>query len=165
MLLEYSILHGLFFGLVVTSYLLLIMVSFNPRVWGYQDYSDEIKAKVPPQTKHERRMAMIISIPFFLLIIGFPVYSLMALKTQLGGGISFLTAFIHLLMLFFLGTVGDLVILDWLIVSKITPSFVMIQGTDEEDYKDFSHHYWGHALAALPIIVICVIIAVIISYF
>ncbi len=83
MLPEYTIIHGLLFGLAVTSYLLLIMVLFNPRVWGYQDYSDEIKTKVSPQTKHEKRMAIIISIPFFLLKIGFPVYSLIMLKDHL----------------------------------------------------------------------------------
>ena len=165
MLPEYTILHGLFFGLAVTSYLLLIMVSFNPRVWGYQDYSDEIKAKIPPQTKHEKRTAIMISIPFFLLIIVFPLYSLIMLKAQLGSELNFITAFIHLVTLFFFGTIGDLVILDWLIVSKITPRFVIIQGTDEEDYKDFSHHYRGHALAALPIIILCVIIAIIASLF
>jgi len=165
MLLEYLTLHGLFFGFVVTGYLLLVMVSFNPRVWGYQDYSNEIKAKVPPQTKRERRVAIMISVPFFLIMIGFPVYSLMMLKTQLGGELSFITAFIHLLTLFFFGTIGDLVILDWIIISKITPRFVIIQGTDKEDYKNFSHHYRGHALAALPLIILCVIIAVIVSQF
>jgi hypothetical protein len=163
MLLEYMTLHGLFFGFTVTGYLLFAMLSFNPRVWGYQDYSGKIKAKIPPQTKRERRRAIVISIPFFLIMIGFPLYSLMMLKTQLGGELSFVTAFIHLLTLFFFGTIGDLVILDWLIISKITPRFVMIPGTSEEDYKDFSHHYRGHALAALPIIVLCVVIAVIVS--
>lgn len=165
MLLEYATFHGLFFGSVITGYLLFIMVSFNPRVWGYQDYSDAIKTKILPQTKHEKRIAIIIGIPFFIFIIGFPIYSSIMLKTQFIGELSFVTAFIHLLILFFFGTIGDRVILDWLIISKITPSFVIIQGTDEEDYKNFSHHYRGHALAALPILILCVMIAALVSYF
>ncbi|MFC1802870.1 hypothetical protein ACFL0D_02765 [Thermoproteota archaeon] len=63
-----------------------------------------------------------------------------------------------------MGTFGDLVILDWLIVSKITPKFVIIPGPQEEDYKDFSHRYKGHALASIPMILICALVAAIISY-
>jgi len=164
MLLNYSIVQGLLFALIFNSYLFLIMISFNPRVWGYQDYSEEIKEKVQPQTRQERQTAILISIPFFLLIFGLPTYSLLTLKAQLGGELPFITAFAHLLILFIMGTFGDLVILDWLIVSKITPKFVVIPGTQEEDYKDFSHHYKGHALAAIPIILICALVAAIISY-
>mgnify|MGYP001820954800 CR=1 FL=1 len=63
-----------------------------------------------------------------------------------------------------MGTLGDLVILDWLIVSRITPRFVMIPGTMEEDYKDFSHHYRGHLRATIPMAVLCGIVAAIASY-
>ena len=164
MFLNYSIVQGVLFAIIFNGYLFLLMVSFNPRVWGYQDYSEEIKAKVQPQTRQERQTAILISISFFLLIFGLPVYSLLTLKSQLGGKLPFITAFSHLLILFIMGTFSDLVILDWLIVSKITPKFVIIPGTQEEDYKDFSHHYKGHALAAIPIILICVIVAAIISY-
>jgi len=162
--LNYSIVQGLIFTLFFNGYLLFIMITFSPRIWGYQDYSKEIKAKIQPQTKQERQTAILISIPFFLLIFGLPVYSLLTLKSQLGGELPFLTAFTHLLTLFIIGTFGDLVILDWLIVSKITPKFVIIPGTREEDYKDFSHHYKGHAFAAIPIILICALVAAIISY-
>jgi len=164
MLLYYSIAQGLLFALLFNGYLLLIMVSFSPRIWGYSDYSEEIKTKVPPQTRQERRTAGIITIPFFIITLGMPVYSLWTLKAQLGGDIPFLTAFTHLLVIFMMGTLGDLVILDWLIVSRITPKFVMIPGTSEEDYKDFSHHYRGHLLACIPIMILCAVVAAIASY-
>jgi len=164
MLLNYSITQGLIFALLFNGYLLLMMVSFSPRIWGYSDYSEEIKAKVPPQTRQERRTAVILSLPFLILAFGLPIYSLWTLKAQLGGDISFLTAFIHLLVIFVIGTFGDLVILDWLIVSRITPKFVMIPGTTEEDYKDFSHHYGGHLRATIPMAILCAIVAAIASY-
>ena len=163
MLLNYSIVQGLLFALIFNGYLFLIMVSFNPRIWGYQDYSEEIKAKVQPQTRQERQTAILISIPFFLLIFGLPTYSLLTLKAQLGGELPFLTAFTHLLILFIMGTFGDLVILDWLIISKITPKFVIIPGTQEEDYKDFSHHYRSDVKAAFIMLVLCVVVAYIVS--
>ena len=49
--------------------------------------------------------------------------------------------------MFTVANMGDLFFLDWLIVSKITPKFVIIPGSEAEDYKDFSHHYKGHAKA------------------
>ena len=164
MLLYHSIKQGLLFALLFNGYILLLMVSFSPRIWGYSDYSEEIKAKVPPQTRQERRTAAIISIPFLVITFGIPVYSLWTLKDQLGGEIPFLTAFIHLFVIFMIGTLGDLVILDWFIVSRITPKFVMIPGTSEEDYKDFSHHYRGHLWAAIPIVILCAVVAAIASY-
>lgn len=163
MTLDYSITQGLFIALLFNGYLLLMMVSFSPRIWGYSDYSEEIKAKVPPQTRQEKRTAVLLSLPFFIIAFGLPIYSLWTLKSQLGGELPFPTAFIHLIVIFIIGTLGDLMILDWLIVSKITPKFVIIPGTTEEDYKDFSHHYWGHLWAAIPMVIICTVVAAIAS--
>ena len=75
------------------------------------------------------------------------------------------TAFLNLSVFFLFATVGDLLILDWLIVSRITPKFVIIPGTQQEDYRDFSHHFKGHAKALIAIVPIFLILAGIISYF
>ena len=123
--------HGLFFAVVVNGSLLVMMLTTSPRVWGYADYSEAIKAKVPPQTAKEKRLALIIGIPWMLFVFGFPLFSSYALKSSLGGEIPFWTAFLNVFVLVFLATAGDLVILDWLIVNKITPKFVMIPGTEK----------------------------------
>jgi hypothetical protein len=135
------------------------MVSTSPRVWGYTDYSEAIKAKVPPQTQKERRLAWVIGLPWMVFILVFPLYSTYVLKARLGGEIPFWAAFLNVLALVLLATLGDLVVLDWLIVNTITPPFVIIPGTGRSDYKDFSHHYKGHARAAPVLILICVVFA------
>ena len=66
--------------------------------------------------------------------------------------------------MYLLVTVGDLEILDWPIISKITPDFVIIPGTEVEDYKDFSHHYKGHAVATAVLIPIFFVAAAVISW-
>ena len=81
------------------------------------------------------------------------------LKSKLEGEIAFWLAFLNLLILFLVATIGDLLILDWLIVSKNTHRFVIIPGTEAEDYKDFSHHYKDHVKATIAIIPILVVIA------
>jgi hypothetical protein len=162
---NHLITHGLFFGTVSTVYLFLIMLVFSPRVWGYEDYPERIKQKVRPQTKKEKTLAAIVSLPWFVFVLAFPFYSTIALKARLGGEIPFLTAFLNLLMLFVFATIGDLVILDWLIVSRITPKFVIIPGSDREDYRDFSRHYIGHAKALAIVIPIILLAAAAMSFF
>ncbi|MCK4900707.1 MAG: hypothetical protein KAS38_18140, partial [Anaerolineales bacterium] len=142
-----------------------IMVSTSPRVWGYSDYSEAIKAKVPPQTWKEKRLALVIGLPWIIFAVGFPIYSTYVLKSKLGGEIPFWTAFLNLSLMVFLATLCDLVILDWLIVNKITPEFVIIPGTDKADYQDFSHHYRAHARAAVFLVLLSIIFAGIVWYF
>lgn len=156
--------HSLFYAVVVTGYLFLTMITTSPRIWGYGDYSQAIKDKVPPQTKHEKTMALLIGLPWFIFALGFPVYSTLALKAQLSGEISLAVAFLNLFLLFLFATAGDLLILDWLIISKITPAFVMIPGTQKEDYKDFSHHFKAHAKTLIVVVPIFLALAAILSY-
>ena len=165
MVVSHLIMHGLFFAVIMDGYLLLVMGLASPRVWGYNDYPDVIKNKIPPQTKREKLLAAIIGIPWFIFVLGFPVFSTYALKSKLGGEIPFLMAFLNVFVLYLLAALGDLVILDWLIVSKITPRFVIIPGSEKADYKDFSHHYKAHARAAIRQILLCLVIAGVVWYF
>ena len=112
MVLTHLVAHSLFFAIIVNGYLFLIMVSTSPRVWGYSDYSEAIKAKVPPQTRKEKRLALIIGLPWIIFTLGFPIYSTYILKSKLGGEIPFWTALLNVFVLVFLATLGDFVILD-----------------------------------------------------
>jgi len=163
MIIEHFLTHGLLFAVIVTGYLFVMMISTSPRVWGYNDYPQSIKDKVSPQTKSERRLAILVSLPWFIFAFGFPIYSTLILKVKLSNDISVWMAFLNLLVLFLFATIGDLVILDWLIVSKITPKFVVIPGSEKQDYKDFSHHFKGHMKSLIVIIPILLIVATTIS--
>ena len=163
MLFSFFLVHGLIFGGGVTGYLLLLMVTTSPRIWGYQDYLERVKEKVPPQTRRERTLAGIYGLPFILFGLAFLFYSVLELRSRLGGGaIPFVDAFIPLLILLTFGTLGDLVLLDWLIVNRVTPGFVVIPGSEAEDYKDFSHHYRGHFRAAVIMVILSTVVAMIV---
>jgi hypothetical protein len=155
MVAEHIVTHGLLYSAVFNGYLLLMMITTSPRVWGYSDYSDEIKAKIPPQTKEERRAAILWALPLMAFAVGFPIYSTILLKSYLGDDASFWLLFLNTLVMVFLAYLIDLVVLDWLIIEKITPDFVIIDGTEPEDYQDFSHHYRAQLLAA-PVLLLIV---------
>ncbi|MFX0202802.1 MAG: hypothetical protein ACFFCW_42400 [Candidatus Hodarchaeota archaeon] len=47
--LEKIAINGLFYTLIGASYLLIVMVTANSRIWGYQGYLDRIKENIPPR--------------------------------------------------------------------------------------------------------------------
>jgi len=163
MVLRQMMMHGLAFALVANGYLLLMMVTMSPRIWGYADYPDAVRAKVPPQTKQEKVAGAIVGLPWILFVLGFPVFSTFALKAMLGGEISFLVAFLNPLVLLQLFNLSEVLILDWLIVSRITPSFVIIPGSTADDYKDMSYHYRGHVRASAVLVLLSLVIGAVVS--
>jgi hypothetical protein len=163
MVLRLMIMHGLAFALVANVYLLLMMVTMSPRIWGYVDYPEAVRAKVSPQTKQEKVAGAIVGLPWILFVLSFPVFSTFALRTALGGEIPFLVAFLNPLVLLQLFNLSEVLILDWLIISRITPSFVIIPGSTAEDYKDMSHHYRAHARASAVMVLLSLVIGAVVS--
>jgi hypothetical protein len=155
----FTLIHGLGYGAVTTGYLLVMMLTVSPRVWGYADYPDAVKKKVPPPTRREKTLGAVIGVPWFALLLGLPILSTLMLREDLGGHISFPRAFGHVMVLILFATLGDLVLLDWFVVSRVTPRFVIIPGSDKGDYKDMSHHFKGHAKAAVPLAILGALIA------
>jgi hypothetical protein len=163
MVLRQMMVHGLAFALVGNGYLLLMMVTMSPRIWGHHDYPEAVRAKVPPQTKREKVAGAIGGLPWILFVLGFPVFSTYAMKAALGGEIPFLIAFLNPLVLLQLFNLSEVLILDWLIVSRITPGFVIIPGSTAADYKDMSHHYRGHVRASAAMVLISLVIGAVVS--
>jgi len=160
---RHTVAHGLFFGLVFVGSLLLIMRLFSPRIWGLSDYPQRLQRKVPPQTRREKRMALALFVPWGAFVLGFPLWSTLALKARLGGSISWAIAALNILVQMLVANLGDWLILDWWIITQLTPHFVVLPGTDKAEYRDFSEHWHGH-LRALPLLVVlCVGLAAIVA--
>jgi hypothetical protein len=165
MVMRHVLVHSLLFAAVANAYLFLVMISTSPRVWGYADYPEAITNKVPPQTRREKRLALLVGLPWFVFILGFPLLSAYSLKSGLGRQISFWTALLNVASMVLLATLVDLVVLDWLVISKMTPRFVIIPGSEKADYRDFSRHYRAHAKAIPLLGLVSLAIAAIVSLF
>ena len=68
MVIEKILVDGLIYTAIGAGYLLIFMITFSPRIWGYQDYPDQIKEKVPPQTRREKIIGGLVGLPWFLFI-------------------------------------------------------------------------------------------------
>jgi len=153
---------------VLASIILMGTLWLRPRLF-LQDYPKEIRAVVPPKTEEEKRLSLMVGIPFLLVLIGFPFGSTLILQTQSPSEVPFWALFLNSFGIVFIFNVVDWLVLDWLIVCTITPKFLVLPGTQghpsyKPSYKNYAVHFRGFligtvfsALAALVIAVIALI--------
>ena len=105
----------------------------NPRLWLH-DYPKSIQAKVPGNTPEEKRVQWVVLVLFLGALIGILYFSAAQLKADNGGSISFLTAWLHVYLLFSIGNLFDAVVIDLLILTALKPRFMFLPGTVIADY-------------------------------
>ncbi len=152
------LLHGAILSAIV-SLVLMSAVYYNPR-FARRSLPRDIKEKVFPLTKEEKRRVLLFAIPFFVLVIGGPFLSGLTLEIQAQGAMSFLYIALHVFGVMFVVNLVDLVVLDWLIYCTITPSFVVIPGTEgTAAYKDYLHHLRAHVRGTVLQVVVTLVLA------
>ena len=125
---------------VLASITILGILRFNPRLF-LQDYPDVIQERVHPKTDQEKRLSLMVGIPFLILLLLVPFLSTLSLAKQVGEE-RFFSLFINAFGVTFLFNLVDLLVLDWLIFCLITPDFLVIPGTKGmQAYKDYRFHF------------------------
>jgi len=152
------LIHGLALSVVASAWLLMVLW-INPRVM-VQDYPPDIRAAVPPKTAAEKRLALILGIPFLLLLVGVPLWSTWSLKQQLGDPVSFRTLAEHAFGVGAIFNTFDWLVLDWAIFCAYTPKFVILPGTEGmAGYKDYAFHFRGFLIGTILSVVMGLLIA------
>ncbi len=120
----------------IASFYLLVILKINPRLF-LQDYPDDIQGAVPQKSGEERRQSVLLGMPFLLILFAGPLISTLTLKHQSGGELTFFAAALHAFGMVFIFN-----LVDWLIFCTITPSFLVIPGTEGmAGYKDYAFHF------------------------
>jgi len=128
---------------LAASLVIAISMLINPRLW-LQDYPQEIQDSVPPKTDREKRLSLIVGVPFLLVMAGVALWSTWRLQAANQGGLSFLLLSIHAFGVVFIFNLFDWLILDWLLFCTITPSWMVIPGTEGmAAYQDYFFHFRG----------------------
>ncbi len=168
-LIENILIHGTLTFILLLAYLLPIMRFLNPRIWGFSDYPKAITSVVEPQIKRERQIGGLLVLPFLILMIGIPLVSTLILESTYVGQIPLLDAFLNAFIVLMFGNAADLFILDLLIVGTITPSWVIIPGTEhlkETEYKAFrKEHAIGHVYGTIGMAILSFVIALMVVIF
>ncbi len=133
---------GLILSAIATVSITLIF-RLNPRLW-LQDYPKDVQASQPPKTEQEKRLSLLVGIPFLLLLLGVPLVSTLALEQRSAGPVPFWALFAQAFGVLLVFNLFDWLILDWLLFCTITPSFMVYPGTaGMAGYKDYRFHFIG----------------------
>jgi len=154
-------------GSILTALLTFIIVFtlyVNPRL-ALRNYPEDVKSAVPPRTKKEIIQSTLIAIPFFIIVIGIPLYSTWLIKQEYHDVFNYWTAYITIfceLLIFFL---FDFIVLDILMFSFLNPKFLVIPGTEgKKGYKDYSMHIKAHAKGFVMLVIFSALLALIPLY-
>jgi len=132
---------------------LTAVIKYNPR-FALKDLPKDIQDAVPPLSKKEKRIAIILSVPFFGLILGIPLLSTLQAEAGSVGKISFVSLFLHASGILFIVHILELLIMDLLVYCTITPQFIIIPGTEGlPGYKNYWHQIRAH-LRGLPLMLV-----------
>jgi len=152
---------GAILSLIASLYLFIVLY-LNPRLF-LQDYPEDIQKAVPPKTKEEKRLSLMVGIPFLVLLFAVPFLSTLALKGQSGGNVTFLVASLHAFGVVFIFNLVDWLLLDWVVFCAITPRFVVIPGTEGMGgYKNYFYHFRAFLIGTVFSIVAGLIIGAIV---
>lgn len=152
------LIHGLALSVLASAWILMVLW-INPRLM-VQDYPPDIRAAVPPKTDAEKRLALILGVPFLILLIAAPLWSTWALKQQLGDPVSFRTLAEHAFGVVFIFNVFDWLVLDWAFFCAFTPRFVIIPGTaGMAGYKNYYFHFRGFLIGTVLSVVMALLVA------
>lgn len=139
------------------SLLIIIGLLHNPRM-ALHSFPQAIQDAVRSKTVHEKRLTAIYSLGTIAALFITPfAYALMVEET------SFSVIWLHVFAIAMVFNIVDLLLIDWLLLCMITPSWAIIPGTESghaySAYKDYRFHFNGFITGiafcvALPTIII-----------
>jgi hypothetical protein len=140
------------------------MMRLNPRLFlSKNDLPPDILAAVPPKTDSEKRLALILGIPFLIAIVAVPLVSTLQFQEQVGNHAALLNLFLHAFTILMIFNLFDLIVLDGIIFCAITPRFVVVPGTEGlAGYKDYGFHLRQHARSVPYMALAALVIAIVV---
>ena len=139
MLLKRILVDGALLTVLVSAALVAILF-FNPRL-ALSDYPADVKAAVPPRTKKEFRLALLLAVPLLVIAAGVPLRSVWLVRQASGAAVSFRAAFAIVAGEYLLLSLFDLIVLDIGMFFTWTPRFLVLPGTEGmAGYKDWRPH-------------------------
>lgn len=158
-ILEFIFIHGFIYSLVL-SLIISLSQLYNPRLW-LQDYPEDIQNKVSPKTSKEKKLSLYVGIPFLLFMFLYPFivtyYNIIELNAKI--------IFLQLFGIEFFFNLIDLLVLDWLIFTYITPKYLKIPGFEEERaYKNYIFHVKGFYIGTILSIIYGLIFSLVIYF-
>lgn len=135
------------YGLIICAIGFIIIIGsqiINARYW-LDCYPKSIQQLVEPQTKREKVTKLIIGTPFLFALFVFPEFAIIEYVSTINYTPSFMQILTVAFCTLLIFNLFDLIILDWLIFCYITPSYQIIEGSENKinEYKNYAFHFQG----------------------
>ena len=151
-----NIFTHLFIYNFVISIFLYGSLAYKPRMWLHR-MPPEVTTKVSEKTPQERKLFILFALPFLLWLFGYPILYVLQQDASLSTNLLMLLAF-------FAGfALWDTLVLDLLIFCKMTPRFIIIEGTSREDYSNMKYHLVSGAKGLVMSLVFSGVMALILT--
>ena len=154
--------HAILYGVILSGVLftlILGLVRINPEIM-LNDYPPDIQAKYGPMSERSKRQRIPVAIIVIVVLLGIVTLSFRGVGTNPQGDLPFFTAFIHLFVMFTVFNLLDWLVLDWLIVVAIRPSFIILLGTEGfAGYEDYGFHFRGFLIGMVITLVTSILVA------
>lgn len=154
--------HSLYYGALLSiglSAIILVSLRYWPMVWIH-DAPAEVRAVARPLTEAERRVRWVVTVLFFGWMAVILVASLAALRALSGGSPSFIDTALSTFIIFMTFNLVDLLLLDWLLVETMRPSFLAFPGVDQPAaFGGYTYHFIGFLKGTLGGAVFSLVVA------
>src|SRR3990170_633538 len=116
-----------------------------------RDYPPDVQAEHGPMSDRSHRQKLLVAILVLAETFGVIVASLGHILDDAHAAGLFPAMFVHFFVMFSVFNVLDWLVLDWLIVVSLRPSFLILPGTEGmAGYRDYAFHFRGF-LIGIPI--------------
>ena len=138
--------HSLFYGLILSacmSIFIVVTLRFAPEIWLDSAPAD-IRASGAALAPHGRRRRLQLAVPVYGFVVGLLGYAALRVVRLEGSDDLFWPLALSTFLIIQTFNLVDLVIIDWLIVVKLRPSFAVLPGTAGlPGYDDYGFHFRG----------------------
>jgi len=144
-----AVVFGVGLGSILFT-MILVAVRVNPEIM-LRDYPPDVQAEHGPMSDRSKRQRLLVAILVLAVMFGVIVASLAPILDDAEAAGLFPTVFVHFFVMFSVFNVLDWLVLDWLIVVRLRPSFLTLPGTKGmAGYRDYAFHFRGF-LIGIPI--------------
>lgn len=153
-----ALIEGLIWSVLWMIFVYVLVTKFP---WEMlHDYPEDIQkaSALPAPSDEQKKKAKIFSALFSLLIFG--VLIAFGVVRYAGENASFPEVLLFTFIIAMVWNVVDLIVMDWLIICKLTAKWVVIEGTEGcRGYKDYMYHFKGFLIGCVYSVILALIIS------
>jgi hypothetical protein len=147
-----ALIYGAVLG-VAMLFLTLLTLLWNPEIL-LREYPPDIRRAHGPMSPLARRQHVVASLIFVAVFVAVLVASYYHQAMSSGGHYTFVTAWVHAMVVLGIFNLFDFAIIDWLVCVQLQPRMIVLPGTEGlEGYSDLRFHVRGFVIGMVGILV------------